>query len=203
MRQPFVLPTAIRSFHDYYNLTASAEGIAEALGYTFEQASLTLPQAEGVPVWVAPLAERLQRLLPNIALDSEAARRELLISPVLIEVTNALGLKLRLEFEVNVSKQLQGTLDYLLQTKEHRLLVVEAKNADTSRGMSQLVAEIVALDQWMLSDDTVLYGALSTGDIWRFARLERGTKCITQDVNLFRVPADLEELSRVLVGVLS
>ena len=202
MRQPYVLPENIRSFHDYFNLTAPTEAISEALGYPFEQASLVLPLSDAVPDWAAPLAERFRRLLPNIRLDSEAARRELLISPILIELTTTLDLKLRIELGVNVSGQLHGDLDYLLQTRDHRLLVVEAKQGDTSRGMSQLVAEIAALDQWTDSEETVLYGALSTGDLWRFARLDRETKTITQDVNLFRVPADLAELSRVLVGIL-
>jgi hypothetical protein len=202
MKKPFVFPTSIKSFHDYFNLTASTETIAEALGYQFNRAALVLPSSTDEPVWVPALGERLRRILPHIALDSEAARRELLIAPVLVELTAALGLELRIEFDVQVSEQLHGDLDYLLQTKKHRLLVVEAKNADTSRGMSQLVAELAALDQWTVSDEPVLYGALSTGDIWRFVHLERSPKIITQDVNLFRVPADLGELARVLVGIL-
>ena len=96
----------------------------------------------------------------------------MLISPLLIELTTTLNLKLRIELDVHVSKQLQGDLDYLLQSAEHGLLVVEAKQGDTARGMSQLVAEIAALDQWTASEEPVLYGALSTGDLWRFARLE-------------------------------
>ena len=202
MRQPYVLPENIRSFHDYFNLTAPTETISEALGYPFAQASLILPLSDAVPDWAQPLAERLRRLLPNITLDSEAARREMLISPLLIELATTLNLKLRIELDVHVSQQLHGDLDYLLQSTERRLLVVEAKQGDTARGMSQLVAEIAALDQWTTSEETILYGALSTGDLWRFARLDRGTKTITQDVNLFRVPADLSELARVLVGIL-
>jgi hypothetical protein len=202
MRQPYVLPENIRSFHDYFNLSAPTETISEALGYPFAQASLTLPLADAVPDWAEPLAARLRRLLPNITLDSEAARREMLISPLLIELATTLNLRLRIGLDVHVSQQLHGDLDYLLQSTEHRLLVVEAKQGDTARGMSQLVAEIAALDQWTASEEPILYGALSTGDLWRFARLDRGTKTITQDVNLFRVPADLAELARVLVGIL-
>ena len=203
MRQPYVLPENVRSFHDYFNLSAPTETISEALGYPFTQASLTLPLADAVPDWAEPLAARLRRLLPNITLDSEAARREMLISPLLIELATTLNLRLRIELDVHVSQQLHGDLDYLIQSTEHRLLVVEAKQGDTARGMSQLVAEIAALDQWTASEEPILYGALSTGDLWRFARLDRGTKTITQDVNLFRVPADLADLSRVLVGILS
>ncbi len=202
MRPPLVLPESVKSFHDYFNLTAPTETISEALGYGFERATLSLPQSDEIPGWVATLSERLTRILPHIALDSEAARRELLIAPVLVELTASLGLELRIELDVHVSAQLHGDLDYLLHTATHRLLVVEAKQGDTSRGMSQLVAELAALDQWTTSPEPVLYGALSTGDLWRFARLERTEKTITQDVNLFRVPADLPELARVLVGIL-
>lgn len=203
MRQPFVLPESIRSFHDYFNLNASTDTIAEALGFTLQRAALSLPHAEETPSWVEPLAARLLRLLPHVALDSEAARREVLIAPVLAELTAALAAELRIEWEVDAGAQLHGSLDYLLQTRDRRLLVVEAKNADTSRGMSQLVAEMAALDVWTTSEEPVLYGALSTGDVWRFARLERATRTLVQDINLFRVPADLPELARALVGILT
>jgi hypothetical protein len=69
--------------------------------------------------------------------------------------------------------------------------------------MTQLVAELVALDQWVDSEETLLYGALSTGTIWHFALLNRTEKTITQDLHLFRVPEDLEELFGVLIGILS
>lgn len=45
--------------------------------------------------------------------------------------------------------------------------------------------------------------AVSTGVIWQFGNLQRQTKQITQDLNLYRVPADLEELLRILVAILS
>ncbi|MEM9162668.1 MAG: hypothetical protein AAGC54_06310 [Cyanobacteria bacterium P01_F01_bin.4] len=48
----------------------------------------------------------------------------------------------------------------------------------------------------------ILYGAVTTGDIWKFGLLYREEKRIVQDINLYRVPADLEELLGILVNIL-
>ncbi|MEO0455634.1 MAG: hypothetical protein AAF152_03500 [Cyanobacteria bacterium P01_A01_bin.114] len=48
-----------------------------------------------------------------------------------------------------------------------------------------------------------MYGAVTIGDVWQFGRLDRDTQQLTQDLNLFRVPADLKELVGILVGLLS
>jgi hypothetical protein len=49
----------------------------------------------------------------------------------------------------------------------------------------------------------VLYGAVTTGDIWKFGKLQRQQRQIEQDINLYRVPADLGELLGILVGILT
>jgi len=43
---------------------------------------------------------------------------------------------------------------------------------------------------------------ISTGNIWQFGQFHRQDRQIIQDWNLFRVPADLEELLRILVHLL-
>lgn len=63
--------------------------------------------------------------------------------------------------------------------------------------------EMIALDQWIESDQVILQGAISTGNIWQFGQFDRETRQVTQDLDLYRVPADLEDLSRVLVKALS
>ena len=68
---------------------------------------------------------------------------------------------------------------------------------------SYLAVELIALDQWTPSQQPLLHGAVSTGVIWQFGTLERQTKQITQNLNLYRVPADLEELLRILVAILT
>ncbi len=40
------------------------------------------------------------------------------------------------------------------------------------------------------------------GDVWRFGKLDSIGKVIVQDINLFKIPDDLESLASVLVGIL-
>jgi hypothetical protein len=51
-------------------------------------------------------------------------------------------------------------------------------------------------------DEPIISGAVSTGSIWQFGIFNRHTRQIHQDLNLYRVPADLEDLLRILVGIL-
>lgn len=140
--------------------------------------------------------------MPYISLTSEAARRELLIAPILLDLVHYTHAQLRIEYPLSVTAQLKGSLDYYLHS-DHQLLVVEAKNADLSRGFTQLAVELIALDGWSDSDETTFHGTVSTGDIWQFGILHRQQKQITQDLNLYRVPADLEELLRILIAILN
>ena len=48
-----------------------------------------------------------------------------------------------------------------------------------------------------------LYGAVSMGRIWQFAVLDRAHKKVIQDLELYRVPGDLEVLMSILVAILT
>jgi hypothetical protein len=201
MRPSLILPSSVTSFHDYYRLNAPTDAVTEALGYHFVRDQIALPFRAETLDWVEGLQTRFQKILPHITLDSELARRELLIAPILSEMVASMGIALRIEFDIAVNEQLRGDLDYYLESKTN-LLVVEAKNADTSRGATQLIAEMIALDQWTTSTEAILYAALSTGETWRFFSLVRATRTVTQDLHLFRVPEDLTELCLGLVAIL-
>ena len=47
----------------------------------------------------------------------------------------------------------------------------------------------------------VLYGAVSTGQIWQFGLLQREQKHLIEDLTLYRVPQELEPLTRILMGI--
>ncbi len=80
------------------------------------------------------------------------------------------------------------------------MLVIEAKRQDLDYGMTQLVAEMIALDQWdRTPDQPMLLGAVTTGKLWEFARLDRSNKHIYQGLDSYRVPDDIEPLMRILV----
>jgi hypothetical protein len=82
----------------------------------------------------------------------------------------------------------------------NNLLVIEAKNDDLTRGFTQLAVELIALSH--IEEKNVFYGAVTMGDVWRFGKLERSTQLITQDINLFKVPDDLDSLVKILIGIL-
>ncbi len=83
-----------------------------------------------------------------------------------------------------------------------KLLIIEAQNDDLGRGFTQLAVELIAFDKWLDEDDKPLYGIITIGDVWRFCILDRQTKLITQDINLYRIPTDIEELLPILIAIL-
>lgn len=189
------------TFADYFKLNFDPEDILAYFGCSLQLQTLTLPQYAGNLERLAGLKQRIEESLPLLTLTSEIARREFLIAPVLIDLLHYTHAKLKVEYPLAVNEQLKGSLDYYLLT-QHSLLVIEAKNEDLQRGFTQLAVELIALDQWTLSEQPVLFGAVSTGVIWQFGTLQRQSKQVTQDLNLYRVPADLGELLRILVGIL-
>ncbi|TVQ06710.1 MAG: hypothetical protein EA368_16340 [Leptolyngbya sp. DLM2.Bin27] len=189
------------TFADYFKLNFAPQDILAYFGVTLQRQSLTLPRYAGPLDRLSDLKTRIEESLPRLGLTSEMARREFLIAPVLTDVLHYTQASLNVEYPVAVSNQLKGSLDYLLQNG-HAFLVIEAKNEDLERGFVQLAIELIALDQWIDSDQTVLQGAISTGNIWQFGQFDRQARHVTQDLDLYRVPADLEDLLRVLVHVL-
>lgn len=177
------------------------EDILAEFGYTLQRSILTPPQSTAPLDRLEDLKARIQESLPYISLTSEAARRELLIAPILLDVVHYTHAQLRIEYPLTVSDRLKGSLDYYLYSVG-KLLVVEAKNADLARGFTQLAVELIALDQWIESPQSILQGAVSTGDIWQFGLLHREQKQIQQGLTLYRVPDDLENLMRILVKIL-
>ncbi|MEH2078523.1 MAG: hypothetical protein V7K89_00450 [Nostoc sp.] len=88
-------------------------------------------------------------------------------------------------------------------SSSNSLLIVEAKQSDLSRGFTQLAVELIALDQWTDLQTAILYSAVTNGEDWRFGIFYRQDKRVMQDIKLYRVPEGLEELVRVLVGILT
>ncbi|MEM7066192.1 MAG: hypothetical protein AAF572_23875, partial [Cyanobacteria bacterium P01_B01_bin.77] len=149
------------------------------------------------------LKDRIEEILPYASLSSEAARRELLISPLILDLVHYTKSEIFIEYSIKVNEQLQGYVDYFLNSSSN-LLIIEAKKEDLDYGMTQLITELIALEKWQDSkQQTHLIGAVSTGKIWEFARLNRDKKTIEQGLESYRVPEDIEPLIRILVQALS
>jgi hypothetical protein len=202
LRRQMITIGGAYTFADYFKLNFDVEDVLASFGYSFQAQNYPLPRTVRQLGRLADLKSRLEESLPYLSLTSETARREFLIAPVLLELVAYTHAKIKVEFPLEVNEQLKGTLDYYLQA-EQNLLVIEAKNADLQRGFTQLAVELIALDQWLEHESERLYGAVSMGNIWQFGLLERPAKRVIQDLNLYRVPADLEPLVSVLVAVLA
>lgn len=194
--------STIISFADYFRLNLDVETVLRHFGCSFASQNVVLPRFDGPIPWQDELYARISASLPYVSLTSEAARREFLIAPVLLDLARHLQVKIKVEFPIDSGEHLRGTLDYLLQAAG-QVLVIEAKNADLARGFTQLAAELVALDRLTDAAQATLYGAVSMGNIWQFGLLDRMSRHVIQDLNLFRVPADLDGLIRTLIAMLT
>lgn len=194
------------TFSDYLKLNYYIEDIFAYFGYAFHSEALALPKSKRQLERLESLRQRIEESLPLVTLDSEAARREFLIAPVLIDLMHYTHVKVKVGYPLTVTEQLRGALDYYLQS-QNNLLVIEAKDENLQRGFTQLGVELIAIDlameRGLQPEAGTLYGAVSIGNIWQFEVLHRESKLITQDLNLYRVPADLEDLMKILVAVLT
>ncbi len=187
------------TFRSYYEMSYEADEILAEFGYGLNRSRLNLPKSGRSLVGVANLQARMEEMLGLVSLSSETARRETLVAPALFEVAHYCQCQVRIEYPLQVSAWLKGNLDYFLK-RDANLLVVEAKNADLSRGFTQLAVELIAISE--VEEGDVFYGAVTTGDVWRFGRLDRPGRQISQDITLYRIPDDLENLLLILLGIL-
>ncbi|QZZ21645.1 hypothetical protein J5X98_04080 [Leptothermofonsia sichuanensis E412] len=209
MSETYQRPTILKpgesyTFRRYFELRFNPADILQELGASLQRSPLTLPKISAIPAQfdLAGLQKRLEQAIVRVSLTSEAARREALVAPVLLEIANLTDASINIEYPIEVNQYLRGEIDYFLQS-QHSLLIVEAKQADLTRGFTQLAVELLACDRWITSDDPILYGAVTTGDIWQFGSLNRASYLITQDTLLYRIPTDLVPIVCILAGILA
>lgn len=196
-------PEQSYTFSKIFELKIEPKDLASYFGYSFARTKLNLAHYQGNLDRIDDLKNRIEEVLPYASLSSEAARRELLISPLILDLVHYTKAEIFIEYSIKVSDQLQGYLDYFLENTSN-LLVIEAKKEDLDYGMTQLIAELIALEQWQDSKvHPQLIGAVTTGKIWEFARLNRNEKTIEQGLGSYRVPEDIEPLMRILVQTLA
>lgn len=191
------------TFKDYFDLSNPTEEIVNTLGYSFFTEVLELPEATNISESaIQSLQDLYYQIIPKITLTSEIAKREFLISPILLEVVKNTDSRINVEYPIEVNDLLSGSLDYLLKSKQE-IVVIEAKKGDLDRGFNQLAAELIALDQYEdSSEQKYLYGAITVGDVWKFGILERASRKVTKDIHSYRVPEDTKRVVSILVGIL-
>lgn len=145
-RQPrprILKPDEAYTFRCYFELRFAPADILRELGASLTRAAINLPVANlGEFTRLPDLRQRLEEAIARVSLTSEAARREVLIAPILLEVAHITEATINIEYPIEVDQYLKGDLDYYLQS-QHNILVVEAQ-ADLTRGFTQLAVELIA-----------------------------------------------------------
>ncbi|MDM8523099.1 hypothetical protein QUF80_06985 [Desulfococcaceae bacterium HSG8] len=179
------------------------EEIASEFGYSFDTKILDLPVAKKTDQKeIMKWQENFYEILPKITLNSEMAKREFMIAPVLWGIIRHVKAKINVEYPIEIDDKLGGSLDYLIRS-EQELIVIEAKKGDLDKGFNQLTAEMIALDKYEEEGSPeLLYGAVSIGELWRFGVLERKAKNIYKDLHTYRVPEDMENVFTIILGIL-
>lgn len=188
------------TFRSYFELPYEADEILAELGYGLTLGKLELPHTQQSFERLPALRQQIEDVLPWVSLSSETARREVLVAPLLLEVVRTCRCQLKIEYPLTVSDWLKGSLDYLLRA-ESSLTVIEAKRDDLSRGFTQLAAALIALAE--VEDREIFYGAVTIGEAWRFGKLDKRDRNIAQDLNLYKIPDELEQLLSISVGIVS
>lgn len=150
------------------------------------------------------LAQTLERnVFLALAIGTEKVRSELIIAPILVEIWSLLNRQVSLfsgiEFNVAPEKGLNGNCDFIISRSPEQVLItapavviVEAKNDNIKSGLGQCIAEMIAaklFNEQEGNNITTIYGAVTTGDRWKFLKLEDQTARI-----------DLNEYHLVSVG---
>lgn len=133
------------------------------------------------------LAQSIKEYLPlALAIDTEKARSELIVMPILVELKRQLPSKISIfsgkDFTVDSTKGLNGFCDFLISRSPEQILIeapvvtlVEAKNDNIQSGLGQCMAEMIAaqlFNQNKGNQISTIYGVITTGTNWRFLQLK-------------------------------
>lgn len=119
------------------------------------------------------------------AINTEKARSELIIMPVLTEVRRSskgtVSLFSGAEFNVDFERGLNGTCDFMLTRSPEQFFIthpvvtiVEAKRENIPSGLGQCIATMIAARQFNEQEGEpidIIYGVVTTGTDWKFLKL--------------------------------
>ncbi len=120
-----------------------------------------------------------------LAINTEKARSEMIITPILLELRRRANYQISLfsgnDFTVDISRGLNGYCDFIISRSKEQLtinspviIIVEAKNENIKDGLGQCAAAMLAaqiFNQEEGNEINNIYGAVTTGDIWKFMKL--------------------------------
>lgn len=172
--------------------------VQQDLGLTVDEADLYshIPILALREEFVAALTEGTTLAL---AVNTEKAKSEFIIAPLLLELRRSLGDRFGLfsgvELTVDPGRGLNGVCDFII-TKSARqfvlssplIAIVEAKNDNLRSGMGQCIASMYAaqlFNQQSSASIEAVFGVITTGSAWKFLRLQQDV--LTLDVKEYYI----------------
>lgn len=143
----------------------------------------------GVPVSDYFLTTLEENIPLAVSINTEKARSELIIANVLVEIRKLFDRKISffsgIELSVDKDIHLSGYCDFIISLSPEQLFLkspvitlVEAKNENMMNGLGQCIAEMVAarvFNEKEGNNIAVIYGAVTTGTLWKFLKLKDAT----------------------------
>lgn len=190
-----------------------------SLGRVAKEFQLHIVEGEGLFSDIPPrtcsdlLRETLHYNVPlAIANNTEKARSELIISPILLEARRQKEAQQQhfsffsgVRFDIDESRGLNGFCDFIVTRSSELLyitapviMLVEAKNENIFNGIGQCIAEILAAQIFNQQENNpidTLFGAVTTGTIWQFIQLKN--QQVTIDLREYHIRNE-NDLERIL-----
>lgn len=138
-----------------------------------------------------------------LKINTEKARSEMIIAPILLDLRKQVGSKISLfsgvDFNVDIERGLNGTCDYIISKSPEQLflkspviVLVEAKKENIGAGIGQCASEMLAAQVFNDREGNqipVILGVVTSGNIWRFLELSEkhlkvdATEYYLKDIN--------------------
>jgi len=183
------------SFSDYFKMNIEIDELLNEFGYVFKKDFIfkEIEPFSNIDI----LKNDLNFILNSLEFNNEIGIREFIISPILIFMLKHAKFKLKSEKNLYFNNQLKGTIDYYIENKNF-FAIIEAKYHDLNNGFKQLSTELIALDNLIINKDNEIFGAVTIGTDWIFAKVNRDKKEIIKDLKIIRVPEELDKLIGIL-----
>ncbi|MFN4257129.1 MAG: hypothetical protein ACK4Q5_19175 [Saprospiraceae bacterium] len=162
--------------------------------------------------WLQDTLSKMREL--GLLIGTEKSRSEMIVAPILVELREQLGETISVfsgkPFNVDAARGLVGTCDFLISRGQNQRIieapvvaVTEAKKHDLELGIGQCAAEMFAakiFNERKKRNIPIVYGVVTTGELWQFMKLEGNTLHIQIDSTHID---DIDEILGLLFKIVS
>lgn len=148
-----------------------------------------------------------------VSINTEKARSEMIISPILLELRRKFNCEISLfsgvDFTVDAQQGLNGFCDFIISSSKEQLFVrapvitlVETKNENLRSGFGQCIAEMIAAQLFNEQQGNAIqtiYGVVTIGTIWQFFKLTENI--ISIDLSEYYIK-DIKKILGILVSAI-